>query len=97
VVSQDRSFASFLSLRRLIDSPFLAVVNVLQPHPRLPLVAISGIDPTVKIFGPTTDLEHRGNLVEKAEGIIARNRSQEGRESGNIMSVRCWSSRCVLF
>jgi len=74
-----------------------AVVNVLQPHPRLPLVAISGIDPTVKIFGPTTNLEQRGNLVEKAEDIIARNRSQEGRESGNIMSVRCWSSRCFLF
>ncbi|ORY73852.1 WD40-repeat-containing domain protein [Leucosporidium creatinivorum] len=73
-----------------------SVVNVLQSHPRLPLIAISGIDPTVKIFGPTSDLEERGNLVEKAEEIIARNRSEEGRQSSNIMSVRCWSLSFVL-
>ncbi|KAN0059721.1 hypothetical protein ACQY0O_008293 [Thecaphora frezii] len=31
-----------------------SVVNVLQPHPSLPVVAISGIDDTIKLFGPVT-------------------------------------------
>ena len=31
-----------------------SVVNVLQPHPSLPVLAISGIDDTVKLFGPVT-------------------------------------------
>lgn len=29
-----------------------SVVNVLQPHPTLPIIAVSGIDDTIKIFGP---------------------------------------------
>ncbi|WVF73160.1 hypothetical protein IAT40_007979 [Kwoniella sp. CBS 6097] len=31
-----------------------SVVNVMEQHPTLPLIACSGIDNTVKIFGPTT-------------------------------------------
>lgn len=61
---------------------------MLQSHPRLPIIAISGIDPTVKIFAPTTKLDKRANRLDDAETIIARNRSEEGRQSGNIMSVR---------
>lgn len=29
-----------------------SVVNVIEPHPRLPLIAVSGIDTTVKLFAP---------------------------------------------
>ncbi|GAA5915681.1 hypothetical protein JCM8208_006415 [Rhodotorula glutinis] len=55
------------------------VVNVMQPHPRLPLVAISGIDSTPKLFGPTTDAEAaaRVNLVRDVERIKRRNASGE--------------------
>ncbi|TNY21267.1 WD repeat-containing protein [Rhodotorula diobovata] len=55
------------------------VVNVMQPHPRLPLVAISGIDSTPKLFGPTTDAEaaERANLVRDVERIRRRNASGE--------------------
>ncbi|GJN92924.1 hypothetical protein Rhopal_005967-T1 [Rhodotorula paludigena] len=55
------------------------VVNVMQPHPRLPLVAISGIEETVKLFGPTTDTAaaDRANLVRDVERIRRRNLSGE--------------------
>ncbi|GAA5847928.1 hypothetical protein JCM9279_003494 [Rhodotorula babjevae] len=55
------------------------VVNVMQPHPHLPLVAISGIDSTPKLFGPTTDADAaaRANLVRDAERIKRRNASGE--------------------
>lgn len=51
----------------------------MQPHPRLPLVAISGIDPTPKIYGPTTDQDAavRANLVRDVERIKRRNASGE--------------------
>jgi WD repeat-containing protein 42A len=29
------------------------VVNIIEAHPYFPLVAVSGIDTTVKLFGPT--------------------------------------------
>ncbi|BGP50055.1 hypothetical protein JCM10450v2_005963 [Rhodotorula kratochvilovae] len=60
------------------------VVNVMQPHPRLPLVAISGIDETPKLFGPTSDAAAaaRANLVGEAERIKRRNATGEtGRHS----------------
>lgn len=59
--------------------PLAQVVNVMQPHPRLPLVAISGIDSTPKLFGPTTDAEaaERANLVRDVERIRRRNASGE--------------------
>ncbi|BGP18284.1 hypothetical protein JCM10213v2_006344 [Rhodosporidiobolus nylandii] len=58
-----------------------SVCNVLQPHPRQPLLAISGIDETVKIFGPTTEerTSREENLVGQKDEIIARNRRGEGR------------------
>lgn len=66
------------------------VVNVLQPHPRLPFLAISGIDSTIKLFGPlsselNTSLSgiksskrFLGNVVEDFEEIKKRN------QDGNI-------------
>ncbi|GAA5874469.1 hypothetical protein JCM8547_007370 [Rhodosporidiobolus lusitaniae] len=60
-----------------------SVVNVLQPHPRLPLLAISGIDSEVKLFGPSTDKSKTAveNLVKagKKEEIVRRNERGEGR------------------
>ncbi|GAA5823881.1 hypothetical protein JCM3770_000202 [Rhodotorula araucariae] len=58
------------------------VVNVMQPHPRLPLVAISGIDETPKLFGPTSDAAaaQRANLVAEAERIKRRNATGETRD-----------------
>ncbi|KAM0790270.1 hypothetical protein ACM66B_005575 [Microbotryomycetes sp. NB124-2] len=51
------------------------VVNVMQAHPRLPLVAISGIDHTVKLFGPTTSLAHQKNLISRRDEIVQANSS----------------------
>ncbi|KAK4705864.1 hypothetical protein P7C70_g323, partial [Phenoliferia sp. Uapishka_3] len=53
-----------------------SVVNVLQPHPRLPFVALSGIDNTIKIFGPTTTQSLSSNLVSESETIIRRNKAR---------------------
>ena len=47
----------------------------------------SSIDPTVKLFGPPIDAAKRASLLDKAEEIIARNRSEEGRDRGHIMSA----------
>ncbi|GAA5879003.1 hypothetical protein JCM16303_001263 [Sporobolomyces ruberrimus] len=62
-----------------------SVVNVLQPHPRLPFLAVSGIDQTVKIFGPTSNnsRDRSSNLVSEYETIKARNeRASSGSRSG---------------
>ncbi|GAA5934275.1 uncharacterized protein JCM15063_004525 [Sporobolomyces koalae] len=58
-----------------------SVVNVVQPHPRLPILAVSGIDSTVKLFGPTNpaaDRKEYGNLVDEFETIKSRNMSRHG-------------------
>jgi len=50
------------------------VVNVVEQHPSLPLVACSGIDSTVKIFAPQPiprNPSHR--RIDEAEAIIKRN------------------------
>ncbi|GAA5906649.1 uncharacterized protein JCM6883_004543 [Sporobolomyces salmoneus] len=56
-----------------------SVVNVLQPHPRLPLLAVSGIDSSIKIFGPSPSSQpvNTTNLVSEYETIKRRN--AEGR------------------
>jgi WD40 repeat protein len=61
------------------------VVNVLQPHPYLPLLAISGIDPTVKIFGPVSNPLKSGNLVTTKNDIIERNKARAGQEGDGEM------------
>nr|XP_970419.2 PREDICTED: DDB1- and CUL4-associated factor 6 [Tribolium castaneum] len=47
------------------------VVNCLQPHPTLPLLATSGIDHDVKLWAPI--LEEPGFNVKMAEDLINRN------------------------
>ncbi|KAI0771629.1 WD40 repeat-like protein [Trametes elegans] len=49
-----------------------SVVNVIEGHPHLPLVAVSGIDTTVKLFAPTSRPSQFSRL-DKAESIIDRN------------------------
>ncbi|GAA5825498.1 hypothetical protein JCM11251_007011 [Rhodosporidiobolus azoricus] len=58
-----------------------SVVNVVQPHPRFPLLAVSGIDSEVKIFGPTAnrELAAKTNLLEQKEEIMGRNARGEGQ------------------
>ncbi|GAA5951028.1 hypothetical protein JCM21900_004134 [Sporobolomyces salmonicolor] len=64
-----------------------SVVNVMAPHPRLPLLAISGIDETVRLFGPTTEASaaEKANLIRDAEAITERNR--RGAASNRLGSV----------
>ncbi|KAE9410559.1 WD40 repeat-like protein [Gymnopus androsaceus JB14] len=49
-----------------------AVVNVVEGHPKLPLIAVSGIDHTVKLFAPTTG-ESQYSRMSIAESIMQRN------------------------
>ncbi|KAK4050220.1 hypothetical protein OIO90_005202, partial [Microbotryomycetes sp. JL221] len=63
------------------------VVNVLQSHPHLPLVAISGIDNTVKLFGPTCSQNHQQNLIKNKDLILNSNdRLQERSRRMSRMS-----------
>lgn len=49
-------------------------VNVIQGHPFLPYLAISGIDNTVKLFTPTAALNaSSSSQMEQADDIVARN------------------------
>ncbi|KAI0335470.1 WD40 repeat-like protein [Cubamyces sp. BRFM 1775] len=48
------------------------VVNVIEGHPYLPLVAVSGIDTTVKLFAPTSG-PSRFSRLDKADSIMRRN------------------------
>ncbi|KAK0206599.1 hypothetical protein DFS33DRAFT_602273 [Desarmillaria ectypa] len=61
-----------------------SVVNVIEGHPHLPLVAVSGIDTTVKLFAPT-DKESIFSRMGDAETIIERN--QRSRSIRSIRSV----------
>lgn len=50
-----------------------SVVNVVEGHPHLPLVAVSGIDSTVKLFAPTHG-SSQFSRMDNAERIIETNR-----------------------
>jgi hypothetical protein len=55
-----------------------SVVNVLSPHPTLPICAVSGIDETVKIFGPVSRGSKRiSNAFNQREEIMAQNSRHE--------------------
>jgi len=69
-----------------------SVVNVMQPHPSLPLIAISGIDDTPRIFGPikpggkrlTDKMREKDEIVRKN---LALNRTG-GDGAGGGLSTR---------
>ncbi|KAJ7095424.1 WD40 repeat-like protein [Mycena belliarum] len=52
-----------------------SVVNVIEPHPHLPLFATSGIDTTVKLFAPVSGPSSFSQL-DSAERIMAANQRQ---------------------
>ncbi|KIY49236.1 WD40 repeat-like protein [Fistulina hepatica ATCC 64428] len=52
-------------------------VNVIEGHPHLPCVAVSGIDTTVKIFGPAQpDQPRKFSRMQDADNVIAHNGRQ---------------------
>ncbi|EMD40731.1 hypothetical protein CERSUDRAFT_111309 [Gelatoporia subvermispora B] len=56
-----------------------SVVNVIEGHPHLPLVAVSGIDTTVKLFAPTRQDIRQFSRMSNAESIMARNAEVSAR------------------
>ena len=51
-----------------------SVVNVMTFHPRLPVLACSGIDNSVKLLAPTNKSEKRYSRMDKREEIMEKNR-----------------------
>ncbi|KAF9510841.1 hypothetical protein BS47DRAFT_1331473 [Hydnum rufescens UP504] len=52
-----------------------SVVNAIEPHPTLPLVAVSGIDETVKLFSPDRPSSESGGMsrMSHAQSIVSAN------------------------
>ncbi|KAF8528968.1 WD40 repeat-like protein [Hysterangium stoloniferum] len=53
-----------------------SIVNVIEQHPSLPVLAVSGIDSTVKIFAPSGNVRNSSRISQKEE-IMQNNMSQE--------------------
>lgn len=64
----DKDTSELLGIWKGDDS----VVNVLTYHPTLPVMAVSGIDNSVKILAPTTDLTLEEDEAESVEGTGRR-------------------------
>ncbi|RPD67162.1 WD40 repeat-like protein [Lentinus tigrinus ALCF2SS1-6] len=62
------------------------VVNVIEGHPYLPLVAVSGIDHTVKLFAPTPG-PSRFSRLDKAEAIMNRNADAARPRRGDLAAL----------
>ncbi|OCH94104.1 WD40 repeat-like protein [Obba rivulosa] len=56
-----------------------SIVNVIEGHPHLPLVAVSGIDTTVKLFAPARQDTRSFSRMNSAESIMARNAEASAR------------------
>lgn len=64
-----------------------SVVNVIEPHPHLPLIAVSGIDTTVKLFAPTNG-PSRYSRLDNVTSITDRNAHAARQTSRGIdMSI----------
>ena len=46
-------------------------VNVLEPHPSLPVLATSGLDDDVKIWMPTSNKETLKDDIEKVNDFLS--------------------------
>ncbi|KAG6866483.1 hypothetical protein C0991_004001 [Blastosporella zonata] len=53
-----------------------SVVNMIEGHPHLPLVAVSGIDYTVKLFAPSNELPSKFSRINNAANIMQTNARQ---------------------
>jgi len=60
-----------------------SVVNVIESHPHLPLIAVSGIDTTVKLFAPTHG-PSRFSRLDNMAAITDRNAHSSRRPTGGI-------------
>ncbi|CUA69076.1 WD repeat protein iqw1 [Schizosaccharomyces pombe 972h-] [Rhizoctonia solani] len=56
-----------------------SVVNVIEGHPFLPIVAVSGIDETIKIFEPKAGTKRKSHMND-AEDIMRRNADANGHQ-----------------
>ncbi|OJT03763.1 WD repeat protein iqw1 [Trametes pubescens] len=65
-----------------------AVVNVIEAHPYLPLVAVSGIDTTVKLFAPTTGTR-RFSRLDQMDSIVNRNEEATDARS-ELLNLRMY-------
>ncbi|KAI6113645.1 WD40 repeat-like protein [Pisolithus croceorrhizus] len=65
-----------------------SVVNVIEGHPTLPLVAVSGIDTTVKLFAPSHGRPEFSRL-EQATNIVKKNArdSRRGLRANDGMAI----------
>lgn len=61
--------------------------KVMEQHPTLPLIAVSGIDSTVKMFAPTTIRPRPSyNHTAQADEIIKRNTERAIFNPGGVYS-----------
>lgn len=72
-----------------------------MPHPRLPLLAISGIDNQVSIYGPSSDRNRvdAENLVGDYDTIKGRNERGEGRRMAMptvLVRVSLFAQSCLI-
>ena len=59
-----------------------SVVNVMITHPRLPVLACSGIDNSVKIFAPTSSDEKVFSSLGDRDQIVEQNATRTRRNPG---------------
>lgn len=64
-----------------------SVVNVIESHPRLPLLAVSGIDTTVKLFAPSRGESEFSRLGNAANIVEANGRRGSNRQYFSLSSV----------
>lgn len=63
-----------------------SVVNVIEGHPTLPLVAVSGIDTTVKLFSPV-DRPSVFSRMADAENIVQQNVGRDRTGADEFLAV----------
>ncbi|KAI0026963.1 WD40-repeat-containing domain protein, partial [Vararia minispora EC-137] len=63
-----------------------SVVNVIESHPYLPLVAVSGIDTTVKLFAPV-QYKSKASRMRNAETILSRNVRSASTQRVNLYDL----------
>jgi len=70
------------SIVNMIRGDVAGVVNVLEPHPHLPILATSGLDHEVKIFFPTSNEEVNPSDIEKTVMKNAKERRDNANGAG---------------
>ena len=55
------------------------IVNCVQPHPTLPVIATSGIEPVVRVWSPSSDEPSPGGSIDE---VVARNQEEMKQGGG---------------